>query len=280
MNDTFSELLEPDTGSVQLQTELATVSINRSAHVGDLMIALAKAQGEYDKAVKDADNPYYGSKYADLASITGAVRGAFSKHGIAIVQTVTADLERQTAGATTFLYFGEQWISTTCELPAVGKAKDGKDRFDAQTIGAAQTYARRYTLAPLASVAPEDDDANTIVRDDARKFGKPAPAPQAAQRAAQAPARGNAPPQAASPATVPQGADKAAQNNFLTQAKEKGWGLAAVRTLLTKKYGNFAIGTLTSEQIAECVAIMGKGQPDEVLAEMDDTQPTQKGSSV
>ena len=133
------------------------------------MTALAKAQGEYDKAVKDSSNPFYNSKYADLASVTGAVRSAFSKHGIAIVQQVSADLERQTAGATTFLYFGEQWVSTTCELPAVGKSKDGKDRFDAQTIGAAQTYARRYTLSPLASVAPEDDDANMIVRDDARK---------------------------------------------------------------------------------------------------------------
>ena len=167
-----------------IQTERAVVMSDRSAQVGDLMKALAQAQGEYDKAVKDSSNPFYNSKYADLASVTGAVRAAFSKHGIAIVQQVSVDLERQTAGATTFLYFGEQWVSTTCELPAVGKSRDGKDRFDAQTIGAAQTYARRYTLSPLASVAPEDDDANMIVRDDARKTAN---APQSQQSPAQEP---------------------------------------------------------------------------------------------
>jgi hypothetical protein len=120
-------------------------------------------------------------------------------------------------------------------------------------------------------VAPEDDDGNTIVRDDARKFGnKPVTAPQQAQRPAQAPAKGNPAPAAANAPQATQSADKAAQNNFLTQAKEKGWGLAAVRTLLIKKYGNFAIGTLTADQITDCVEIMGKGQPDEVLANLSD----------
>ena len=33
---------------------------------------------EYDKAVKDSSNPYYNSKYADLASVTGAVRAALA----------------------------------------------------------------------------------------------------------------------------------------------------------------------------------------------------------
>jgi len=148
---------------------LPAITFDRSADVGDLMIALAKAQGEYESATKDSNNPYYNSKYADLATIIAAVRPSLSKNGIAFIHTVTADLERQTAGATAYLFHGNQYISASCELPAVGKSKDGKDRFDAQTIGAAQTYARRYSGAPLLGIAQEDDDGNSIVRDDSRK---------------------------------------------------------------------------------------------------------------
>jgi hypothetical protein len=231
-----------------VQSERAVFTSDRSEKVGELMVALAKAQGEYDKATKDSSNPYYNSKYADLASITGAVRAAFSKHGIAIVQQVSADLERQTAGATTFLYFGEQWVSTTCELPAVGKSKDGKDRFDAQTIGAAQTYARRYTLSPLASVAPEDDDANSIVRDDARKVSN---APQGKQ----------------APATQPQenGASKFNRSNFLTKAKEYGWGMGEIKAYCVKTYNVRASGDMTDAQMEAALMVFSKKKPADLL---------------
>lgn len=134
------------------------------------MAALAKAQGEYAAATKESANPYYNSKYADLATIIAATRPALAKNGIALFHTVSSDLERQTASATAYLFHGDQYISAALEIPAVGKAKDGKDRFDAQTIGAAQTYCRRYTAAPLLGIAQEDDDGNTVVRDDARKI--------------------------------------------------------------------------------------------------------------
>ncbi len=150
---------------------------DRSPQVGELMEALAKAQGEFDAATKSAANPYYNSKYADLATIIGAARPALAKHGIAFFHTVGSDLERQTASATAYLFKGDQFISAALEVPAVGKAKDGKDRFDAQTIGAAQTYCRRYTAAPLLGIAQEDDDGNMVVRDDARKVqGRTTPA--------------------------------------------------------------------------------------------------------
>jgi len=146
-----------------------SITFNRSAEVGELMDALAKAQGEFSAATKDTANPFYNSKYADLATIIGAVRPSLAKHGIAFFHTVASDLERQTASATAHIYKGNQFVSATLEVPALGKARDGKDRFDAQTIGAAQTYCRRYTAAPLLGIAQEDDDGNMVARDDARK---------------------------------------------------------------------------------------------------------------
>jgi hypothetical protein len=253
-----------------VQAERAVFTSNRSEKVGELMTALAKAQGEYDKAVKDSSNPFYNSKYADLASVTNAVRASFSKHGIAIVQQVSADLERQTAGATTFLYFGEQWVSTTCELPAVGtvKVKDAtgkvvgeKDRFDAQTIGAAQTYARRYTLSPLASVAPEDDDANMIVRDDARKTANAPQGTTARQDAQQI------------------SDSKFSRSSFLTKAKEYGWGMGEIKAYCVRTYNVKASGDMTDTQMEAALLIFSQKKPADLLtpqAENQDAEPAKE----
>lgn len=43
--------------------------MNKSESIGKLAEALSKAQGEMKGAIKDADNPYFKSKYADLASV-------------------------------------------------------------------------------------------------------------------------------------------------------------------------------------------------------------------
>ena len=153
------------------------VSFDRSEDVGELMTALAKAQGAFEAATKDSANSFYDSRYADLATIIKASRKPLSENGIAMFHSVSADLERQTASATAYLFLGNQFISASLEIPAVGKSKDNKDRFDAQTIGAAQTYCRRYTIAPLLGIAQEDDDGNTVARDDAKKFGKKTPDP-------------------------------------------------------------------------------------------------------
>ena len=61
--------------------------MNRSETINELAAALAKAQGEMRPALKDAENPYFKSNYADLASCWDAVRVPLAKNGLAIVQT-------------------------------------------------------------------------------------------------------------------------------------------------------------------------------------------------
>jgi hypothetical protein len=155
--------------------------MERSEQVGDLVSALAKAQSEFKPAVKDSSNPYYNAKYADLATIIEATRAALTKNGIAVMHSCASDIDRQVASVSTFLYHGDQWIGSTAEAPAVGKAKDGGIRFDAQTIGAAWTYLRRYQLQALIGLASEDDDGNALVTDKAPppavKRGTPTPTP-------------------------------------------------------------------------------------------------------
>jgi hypothetical protein len=142
--------------------------MKRSEQIGELVTALAKAQLEFTSAVKDSDNPYYNSKYADLNAVINAVRPALNKHGIAMMHNLESDLERQVAIVTVGLYCGEQFMEIEVEAPATGKGKKEADdmkaptRFDVQTIGAAWTYLRRYSLQAICGLASEDDDGNAL----------------------------------------------------------------------------------------------------------------------
>ena len=68
--------------------------MNKSESIAGLAAALAKAQGQMKGAVKDSANPFFKSKYADLASVVEAIRAAFSANGLSYVQTVqSSDLD-------------------------------------------------------------------------------------------------------------------------------------------------------------------------------------------
>jgi len=63
----------------------------RSESIAELAKALAKAQGEMKGALRDSQNPYFKSTYADLASVWDAIKEPFTKNGLSFVQAVTFD---------------------------------------------------------------------------------------------------------------------------------------------------------------------------------------------
>jgi hypothetical protein len=123
--------------------------MNRSESIATFAGALAKAQAEMQNAAKDAANPHFKSRYADLASIWDACRAALTKHGLCVVQTPATEGTKVSIITTIFHASGE-WISS--ELAT--QAADAKP----QSIGSALTYLRRYALAAMAGVAPEESD--------------------------------------------------------------------------------------------------------------------------
>ena len=135
--------------------------MERSETINELAAALAAAQGKIENASKDSANPYFRSRYADLASIWDAIRGPLSEHGLAVVQPVR--VEGSSVTVTTLLaHASGQWISSDLTMTAQRQMKDGGgwEKLDSpQAIGSCITYARRYALAAMAGVAPEDDDA-------------------------------------------------------------------------------------------------------------------------
>lgn len=126
--------------------------------INELATALAAAQGAIRGAVKDAENPHYRSRYADLASVWDACRAALSANGLSVLQAprgLVSESGWVVQVETRLLHASGQWAADTLTVP-VGKP-------DAQGIGSALTYARRYALASFVGVAPEDDDGNAAV---------------------------------------------------------------------------------------------------------------------
>ncbi len=116
--------------------------------------ALAAAQAEMGKALKQSNNPHFRSKYADLGNVMDACIPALNKNGIAVVQPFVIG-EYGNAVKTVLLH--ESGESLECCVPLLL----GKN--DMQGLGSAVTYARRYGLMAMAGIAPEDDDGNAAV---------------------------------------------------------------------------------------------------------------------
>lgn len=144
--------------------------MKRSDDIEKLAEALAAAQGEIEAAVKDKENPHFRSRYADLASIWDACRGPLSSHGLAVIQTTEQGKRLFPDGPpgilleTTLAHSSGQWISGVIPVYC--------DTRNPQQIGSALTYARRYGLAAIVGVCPDDDDAEAAVQPQREHQGR------------------------------------------------------------------------------------------------------------
>ena len=127
--------------------------MEKSEQINELATALSKAQGVIIPASKDADNPFFKSKYADLASVWEVAREPLYKNGLAIIQLPSADGNIVTL-KTLLTHSSGQFISSDLTMVA----KDASP----QAIGSCITYLRRYSLSAVVGIASEiDDDGNS-----------------------------------------------------------------------------------------------------------------------
>jgi len=121
----------------------------------ELFTAMAKAFPEIEGALKDSVNPHFKSKYADLTSITMAVKPALAKYGLSYIQK-SHIADGGVCVETVILHSSGDSLS--CGMFYAPATKQ-----DAQGYGSAFTYARRYSLSAAFGVCPEDDDGNAAV---------------------------------------------------------------------------------------------------------------------
>jgi hypothetical protein len=127
----------------------------------NIATALVKAQKDFAPALKDSNNPFFKTKYADLSACVKAVIDALNNNGIALVQKCHP-CDDGVSVETIFIHESGELLD--CGILHVPAAKN-----DPQGYGSALTYARRYSLMAACGIAPEDDDGNAASK------GRPAP---------------------------------------------------------------------------------------------------------
>jgi hypothetical protein len=127
----------------------------QSESINELAAALAKAQAVIEGAVKHKDNSHLKNKYADLGSVWDACRSALTANGLSVTQTCEG-VEGNLFLRTTLMHASGQWVAG--DIPLIfGEAKGLNPM---QALGSALSYARRYGLASIVGVSPEDDDGH------------------------------------------------------------------------------------------------------------------------
>ena len=136
----------------------------QSESIAALAAALSKAQGSITGALKDSSNPFFKSKYADLASCWDACRAQLAANGLCVIQTTQIDdLVGGAVLVTTLAHSSGEWVKSITPI----LTKDDSP----QAQGSGITYARRYALAAIVGLAQIDDDAEAAQ-------GRTAKAPQ------------------------------------------------------------------------------------------------------
>jgi hypothetical protein len=141
------------------------MTATKSANIGS---ALLNAQREMGPLLKNASNPHFKSKYADLSQVIETITEPFNKNGLVFVQRLES-VDGAPLLSTDIIHAetGER-ITSTVPLTC-------KDPNNPQAVGAAITYMRRFSLMAMAGIAAEDDDGHA-----ATKPPKPREAPPAA----------------------------------------------------------------------------------------------------
>lgn len=152
--------------------------MKNSENINEVAAALAKAQAVFtnpprnrEVRVKTRTGDTYTFSYATLDEIVNMIRKPLADNGLALVHSLEQD-EKGPICETRLIHASGQWLSTWVPLVV-------EEGANAQAWGSAITYARRYGLTCLLSVAAdEDDDSNAACGNTATaapRSTKPAP---------------------------------------------------------------------------------------------------------
>lgn len=142
------------------------MQFERSETLTALAPAMVKVQAEMTKVKKDASNPFFRSKYADLPACWETIGPVLSANGFSVIQVGadTGNEDGRIRQTTILLHESGEYIAGTTSM------KPAKD--DPQGVGSVMTYIRRYGLMAITGlVADEDDDGNAASRQPQKRQG-------------------------------------------------------------------------------------------------------------
>lgn len=145
--------------------------MNKSDSIKEIAAAIVVFHDKVGTVKKDAENPFFKSKYATLDNFLETIKEPLGESGLSFAQFPDGN------GLTTILMHAEsgEFLEAQYSVPL--------SKQDPQGAGSAITYMRRYALGAILGLATEtDDDGNTA--------SKPTPTKKA-PRAATSPVERN-----------------------------------------------------------------------------------------
>ena len=132
--------------------------MQHSESIKSIAKSLLRVQCQVGKVRKDGRGHNY--VYPTLDHVIDVVRPLLTEAGIAVTQCMDqTGTGKDTLTTTLMDAESGEWIRSSYSLNAAGM----KGVNDAQQMGAAITYARRYCLLAILNIAPgDDDDAQSI----------------------------------------------------------------------------------------------------------------------
>lgn len=118
----------------------------KSERGGELIKALAAAQGEFSPVIKDSQAQY--GWFASLTSMRRATAPALSKHGLAI-HFECADMDETPYLVCVLSHESDQFVSSVIRMERIA---------DPQKRSAYMTYMKRAAYSAILCLAAEDDD--------------------------------------------------------------------------------------------------------------------------
>ena len=138
--------------------------MKKSETITELSKAFAKMQMELEQPLKNANNPFFKSKYVPLENVVDSITRAASKHGLSFTQFPSSDENGNVTVGTMVMHESGEWIEydPICLKPV---------KNDPQAIGSAITYAKRYALSAIFGITSDNDDDGN----EATQLGKATP---------------------------------------------------------------------------------------------------------
>lgn len=127
-----------------------------SEQVNEIVSALVSARPKFQTVTKEEsakiegrNGSSYGYKYAGLPATLEAVIPALTEAGVVVIQAPHVDEAGALGLITRLAHTSGQWMESRYPLKSFDRA---------QEMGSAITYARRYALNAMLSIAAEEDD--------------------------------------------------------------------------------------------------------------------------
>lgn len=128
--------------------------MKKSESILKISKALIEFRKDVKQPMKDADNPYFKSKYVPLENVVEAIDEVAPSKGLAFTQWALNDEQGRVGVATLLLHDSGEFIEYD---PVFMNA----DKNTPQGAGSLITYLKRYTLSAIFGItSDEDDDGN------------------------------------------------------------------------------------------------------------------------